>query len=260
MKNIIFISISISISILSNFIFSNETLGLVTKTKGKVEYQKFSDKKFTTKIYKGLGLYGDDRIRTGDNGFSIYRYLDDASSIKILKNSDIRIEGRIKSRSIIKNVEINNGVLNFNIDNQADEYFTIVTPTSVATVKGTEFWLICNGPEGDKFFGVEGEVEIKNIESGRIVMLTEDSQVLSTSNGNILSQNMTNQELEQIQDFEQENGDYDDLDIDTGFDDGSINQDSNSEDSNISSDDENIIRIQLEDSLGNTKEIVIKYK
>ena len=256
MKNIIFIIISI----LSNFIFSNETLGLVTKTKGKVEYQKFSDKKFTTKIYKGLGLYGDDRIRTGDNGFSIYRYLDDASSIKILKNSDIRIEGRIKSRSIIKNVEINNGVLNFNIDNQADEYFTIVTPTSVATVKGTEFWLICNGPEGDKFFGVEGEVEIKNIESGRIVMLTEDSQVLSTSNGNILSQNMTNQELEQIQDFEQENGDYDDLDIDTGFDDGSINQDSNSEDSNISSDDENIIRIQLEDSLGNTKEIVIKYK
>jgi len=256
MKNIIFIIISI----LSNFIFSNETLGLVTKTKGKVEYQKFSDKKFTTNIYKGLGLYGDDRIRTGDNGFSIYRYLDDASSIKILKNSDIRIEGRIKSRSIVKNVEINNGVLNFNIDNQADEYFTVVTPTSVATVKGTEFWLICNGPEGDKFFGVEGEVEIKNIESGRIVMLTEDSQVLSTSNGNILSQNMTNQELEQIQDLEQENGNYDDLDIDTGFDDDSINQDSNSEDSNISSDDENIIRIQLEDPLGNTKEIIIKYK
>ena len=254
MKNIIII-----ISILYNIAFCNETLGLVTKTKGKVEYQKFSDKKFTTNIYKGLGLYGNDRIRTGDNGFSIYRYLDDASSIKILKNSDIRIEGRIKSRSIVKNVEINNGVLNFNIDNQADEYFTIVTPTSVATVKGTEFWLVCNGPEGDKFFGVEGEVEIKNIESGRIVMLTEDTQVLSTSNGNILSQNMSTQELEQIENLEQENGNYDDSDIDTGFDDGSINQDSDTGNSNLS-DSENIIRIQLEDSLGNTKEILIKYK
>ena len=255
MKNITIIIISI----LCNIAFCNETLGLVTKTKGKVEYQKFSDKKFTTNIYKGLGLYGNDRIRTGDNGFSIYRYLDDASSIKILKNSDIRIEGRIKSRSIVKNVEINNGVLNFNIDNQADEYFTIVTPTSVATVKGTEFWLVCNGPEGDKFFGVEGEVEIKNIESGRIVMLTEDTQVLSTSNGNILSQNMSTQELEQIENLEQENGNYDDSDIDTGFDDGSINQDSNTGDSNLS-DSDNIIRIQLEDSLGNTKEIIIKYK
>ena len=243
-----------------NFIFCNETLGLVTKTKGKVEYQKFSDKKFSDNIYKGLGLYGDDRIRTGDNGFSIYRYLDDASSIKILKNSDIRIEGRIKSRSIVKNVEITNGVLNFNIDNQLDEYFTIVTPTSVATVKGTEFWLICNGPEGDKFFGVEGEVEIKNIESGRVVMLTEDTQVLSTSNGSISSQNMSTQEIEQIEDLEQENGNYDDIDIDTGFDDNPSNQDSNTDDSNVSSDSDNIIRIQLEDPLGNTKEIIIKYK
>ena len=148
---------------------------------------------------------------------------------------------------------------NFDIDNQSDEYFTIVTPTSVATVKGTEFWLICNGPEGDKFFGIEGEVEIKNIESGRIVMLTEDTQVLSTSNGNILSQNMSTQELEQIENLEQENGDYDDSDIDTGFDDGSINQDSDTGNSNLS-DSENIIRIQLEDSLGNTKEIINKYK
>lgn len=245
-----------------NFILSNEseTLGLVTKTKGKVEYQKYSEKNFTSDIYKGLGLYGNDRIRTGDNGFSIYRYLDDASSIKILKNSDIRIEGRIKSRSIVKNVEINNGILNFNIDNQADEYFTIVTPTSVATVKGTEFWLICNGPEGDKFLGVEGEVEIKNIESGRIVLLTDDTQVLSTSNGNISTQNLSSQELDQIEELEQENGNYDDLDIDTGFDDSSNTQDNSTSDSNISSESENILRIQLEDSLGNTKEIIIKYK
>ncbi len=254
MKNYIYILI------LTSIIYSNQTIGLVTKTKGKVEYQKFSDKKFTSKYYKGLGLYGNDRIRTGDNGFSIYRYLDDASSIKILKNSDIRIEGRIKSRSIVKNIEINNGLLNFNIDNQEDEYFTIVTPTSVATVKGTEFWLICNGPEGDKFLGVEGEVEVKNIESGRVVLLTEDSRVVSTSNGIITSQNLTSQELEQIQNLDQEDGDYDNSEIDTGFDDESINNENIDSNINFSSDNENVIRIQLEDSLGNIKEIIIKYK
>ena len=239
--------------------YSNQTIGLVTKTKGKVEYQKFSEKKFTSNIYKGLGLYGDDRIRTGENGFSIYRYLDDASSIKILKNSDVRIEGRIKSRSIVKNVEINNGILNFNIDNQADEYFTIVTPTSVATVKGTEFWLICNGPEGDKFLGVEGEVEVKNIESGRVVMLTQDSQVISTGSGTITSQNMTSQDIEQIQNLDQEDGDYDSSDIDTGFDD-TIDTQSIDSDLDVTTNNENVIRIQLEDSQGNIKEIIVKYK
>ena len=158
------------------------------------------------------------------------------------------------------NIEINNGLLNFDIDNQEDEYFTIVTPTSVATVKGTEFWLICNGPEGDKFLGVEGEVEVKNIESGRVVLLTEDSRVVSTSNGIITSQNLTSQELEQIQNLDQEDGDYDNSEIDTGFDDESINDENIDSNLNFSADNENVIRIQLEDSLGNIKEIIIKYK
>ena len=65
-----------------------------------------------------------------------------------------------------------------------------------------DFWLICNGPEGDKFFGVEGTVEIKNIESGRVVLLNEDAIVLSNSNGNILTQNMSTQDLEQIENLD----------------------------------------------------------
>ena len=245
-----------------NTYFSNETLGLVTKSKGEIQYKKFSSDKFTNKFYKGLGLYGDDQIRTGDNGFSIYRYLDDASSIKILKNSDIHIQGRVNSRNIVKNVEVSNGIVNFDIDKQSNGDFTIVTPTSIATVKGTNFWLICNGPEGDKFFGIEGEVEVKNIESGRTIILTEDSMVLSNANGNISSQNISAQDSEQIQDLEQESGSYENLDIDTGFDDNIINENSDSDvssDSDTSSDSEKIIRIQLEDSFGNLKELIIKY-
>jgi len=253
MKNLKF---KIIIFIIFSFFFSKETLGLVTKSKGKVEYKNFSSTTFTKDIYKGLGLYGDDRIRTGDNGFSIYRYLDDASSIKILKNSDVEIQGRVDSRNIVKQVEVNNGILNFNIDKQNLSAFTIVTPTSIATVKGTDFWLICNGPEGDKFFGVEGNVEIKNIESGSIVVLQENSVVVSNSDGDIVIQNISSQELEQIEDLNEESGEYDDLDIDTGSDD-SIDEESD----NLSdSDDDNIIRIQVEDSFGNSKEIIIIYK
>jgi len=252
MKNIfiIFFVLIFSIS------FSKETLGLVTKSKGKVQYQKFDSNKFTSNIQKGLGLYGDDQIRTGDNGFSIYRYLDDASSIKILKNSEVIIQGRVDSRKITKNVEVTNGLLNFNIDQQNDGYFTVVTPTSVATVKGTEFWLICNGVEGDKFLGVEGSVEVKNIESGQKVVLNENSTVVSTSNGSIITQTMTTEDFEQVDDLEDESGEYEDFDIDTET---GINDDLDA-DPNSDTDNSNIIRIELEDSLGNSKEIIIKYK
>ncbi len=253
MKNIF-----INIIILISFCFPKETLGLVTKSKGKVEYQKYDSNKFISSVKKGLGLYGDDQIRTGDNGFSIYRYLDDASSIKILKNSEVIIQGRIDSRNITKNVEVTNGLLNFNIDKQKDGYFTVVTPTSVATVKGTEFWLICNGIEGDKFLGVEGSVEVKNIQSGQKVTLGENSTVVSTASGNIVTQNMTSEDYEQVDDLNDEAGEYEDFDIDTetGFDDSN----EQSEPSDDSDDDSSIIRIEFEDALGNSKEIIIKYK
>ena len=255
MKNLQF-KIIILIVLVSAFSFSKETLGLITKSKGKVEYKNFSENNFTKDVHRGLGLFEDDQIRTGDNGFSIYRYLDDASSIKILKNSDIQIQGRVDSRNIVKQVEVNNGVLNFNIDKQNTSDFTIITPTSVATVKGTDFWLICNGPEGDKFFGVEGDVEIKNIESGSIVVLQENSVVVSNSNGSILVENMSTQDLQEIENLDEESGDYEDTDIDTGSDDNINEELDNTADSN----EENIIRLQFEDSFGNSKEIIIKYK
>ena len=235
--------------------FGKETLGLVTKTKGKVEYQIYSSKKFTKKISKGLGLYSDDRIRTGEDGFSIYRYLDDASSIKILKNSDIQIQGRVNDNKIEKNIQVYNGLLNFNITNQNNDIFTIVTPTSVATVKGTNFWLICNGIEGDKFLGVEGEVEVKNIESGNIVILNESSTVVSSNNGSISTQSMTPEDFQEMEDLDDESGEYEDFDIDTGFNDNNPDSDSNTD-----SDDFSTIRIEFEDSLGNSKEVIIKYK
>ena len=238
-----------------NLAFAKETLGLVTKTKGKVEYQIYSSKKFTKKISKGLGLYSDDRIRTGEDGFSIYRYLDDASSIKILKNSDIQIQGRVSDNNIEKNIEVYNGLLNFNITKQKNDIFTIVTPTSVATVKGTNFWLICNGIEGDKFVGIEGEVEVKNIESGTIVILNESSTVVSSSNGSISTQSMTSEDFQEIEDLENESGEYEDFEIDTGF-----NDENKNSENNLNVNDERIIRIQFEDAFNNSKEIIIKYK
>ena len=90
-------------------------------------------------------------------------------------------------------------------------------------------------------------------------MLGEDSVVISSGDGIIISQNINTQDLEQIQDFQQESGEYEDLDIDTGFDDNSINEDLDSDTNNSSDSEEKIIRIQLEDSFGNLKEIIIKY-
>ena len=66
----------------------------------------------------------------------------------------------------------------------------------------------------------------------------------------------TSQELEEIDNLEEEAGESQDQDIDSGSDD--IEEDIDIETSDM--DEENILKIQFEDSSGNLKEIVIKYK
>ena len=61
---------------------------------------------------------------------------------------------------------------------------------------------------------------------------------------------------ENIENLNEESGEYEDSDIDTGLDD-SINEEL---DGSADSDEENIIRLEFEDSFGNSKEIIIKYK
>ena len=69
---------------------------------------------------------------------------------------------------------------------------------------------------------------------------------------------MTSEDYEQVDDLNDEAGEYEDFDIDTetGFDDSN----EQSEPSDDSDDDSSIIRIEFEDALGNSKEIIIKYK
>ena len=65
----------------------------------------------------------------------------------------------------------------------------------------------------------------------------------------------SDEDLEQIENLDEESGEYEDFDIDTDF--GDSDEGSGE---NLDSDEENIIKIQFEDSFGNLKEIIIKYK
>ena len=62
--------------------------------------------------------------------------------------------------------------------------FVVETPTSVATVKGTVFWLVAS-LTGDKVFGLEGIIELQNTISGDIVMVGINETGTSLINGDV---------------------------------------------------------------------------
>ena len=128
---------------LSSFVISNNGIAMITKTKGAVEYKNNEDGTVLkeTRLKKGLSLYDKDKIVTGSNGFAKYIYLDDGSLIKVHKNAEVYVYGAIDKRSIIKQINVTEGNVKFEVSKQASSDFTVVTPTSVASVKGTDFWL-----------------------------------------------------------------------------------------------------------------------
>jgi len=221
-----------------------QSIAIVSKTKGNVKYKNKKDKTLDKKLKSGLDLYNNDYIRTGKDGFAKYVYLDDGTQIKVHNNSEVYIRGEIDRRSIIKQLKVDEGTVKLEIKKQAVDEFTVITPTSVASVKGTSFWLDCSGGNGDKFYGESGIVTIKNRESGEQRELIKNTVASSLPNGTLNVRKMTQNELKMLDDIEEEAGE----------------SDNSNEGSGNSGSENKEIRIELEDESGNQKTIIINIK
>ena len=83
----------IILSILFTGIYSNESIAVTTKSKGDVKYKKYSDEETTGSLSIGSELFNDDFIKTGLDGFVKFSYLDDGTTIKVHKNSELYVRG-----------------------------------------------------------------------------------------------------------------------------------------------------------------------
>ena len=190
---------------LSSF-FASETIGVVMKHKGDVDYIPYDKNKQNKKINISESLFNQDLIKTGKDGFTKFVYLDDGSAIKIHKDSEVYIQGDIDKRKIIKQINISTGKLKLDVENQQLAEFKIITPTSVASIKGTRFWVDVNGKKGDVFHGLSGIVEITNNITGNKIELTENTTATSLPDGTLEIKKTINRELIQLEVLEEEVG------------------------------------------------------
>ena len=225
-------------------LFSASSLAIVSKTKGNVKHKKKTQKQLgAAKI--GMELYNNDYLQTGQNGFAKYVYLDDGTQIKVHNNSEVYIRGEVERRSIIKQLKVDEGTVKFDVKRQSIDEFTVITPTSVASVKGTSFWIDCNGENGDQFFGESGSVVIRNRESGEKRELTKNKVANSLPDGTLKVREITPKELEMLEKRESDAGESEN------------NQEDNQSNSS-SEDNQDEIKIELQDASGNQKSITIK--
>ena len=217
----------INILLISSILFPSSKVAIAIKTKGDVSI-----------IYKGLNsaqvlkpgspLSHQDKIKTGKNGYIALMYLDDKTVVKMLGNSDLTIMGDRSGNKINKSLDIKYGRVAANVKPQKGREFRISTPTSVASVKGTEFTIQSDPSTGDSFTLIEGLIEVTNSISGESTEVQEGETATSTPDGSLDVAETTN----------------DDLD---GFEEASIEPPTQE------------LRFEVEDENGNIKEILIKF-
>ena len=174
-------------------------------------------------------------------------YLDDGSAIKIHKNSEVYIQGNVSKRKIIKQINISTGKLKLDIKSQQITEFKIVTPTSVASIKGTRFWIDVNGKKGDIFHGLSGIVEITNNITGKKIELLENTTATSLPDGTLTIKKTINKELIKLETLEEEVGEP-------------INDMPNNNPEDDSGSQEYWFEETSEDAAANTNQIIIKLK
>ena len=189
MKSFILIAVLIGILVPEE----NKLIAVTTKAKGDVTFRSWDSEDFND--LKPAEILNDgDHIQTGSDGFGALVYLDDKSTIKVKENTNFDVIGTRSKEGISKRIKINTGTIKAKIKKGKAGGFVIETPTSVATVKGTEFWLVA-ALDGDKVFGLEGIVELTNTVSGDVVTVGADETGISLATGEI---NVTSTAPEEI--------------------------------------------------------------
>ena len=217
----------INFFLISSILFPSSKVAIAIKTKGDVSV-----------VYKGLNsaqvlkpgspLSHQDKIKTGKNGFIALMYLDDKTVVKMLGNSDLTIMGDRSGNKINKSLDIKYGKIAANVKPQKGKEFRISTPTSVASVKGTEFAIQSDPSSGDSFTLIEGLIQVTNSITGESTQVQEGETAISTPDGSLDVAETTS----------------DDLD---GFEEASMELPTQE------------LRFEVEDENGNIKEILIKF-
>ena len=173
------------------FIFSllvgGDRIAVATKVIGSVEYVRGKD--FAKSVKKGHIIESGDKITTAKGGFVALIFIDDKSALKVKENSEVIISGNKNNRAIAKRIGLKGGTIRAQVGKKQNRDFIVQTTVSVASVKGTDFWVVSDNNNGDSVIGMEGVIQLTNKRSGDKIDIPSGITGLSTKDGQLQSFN-----------------------------------------------------------------------
>ena len=214
--------------LMSTLLIGSSKVAVAIKVKGKVSIIPV-ETKVKKSLKPGTPLSDQDKIMTAKGAFVALMYLDDKSVVKMMGNSDLVVAGNRSSAGINKSLDISYGKITANIVQQKGREFRIATPTSVASVKGTELAITSDPAMGDSFMLLEGLIEVTNSITGESTEVSPGETAVSTPEGSLDVHETTTDDM-------------------AGFEEAEVEIPTQE------------LRFEVEDADGNIKEIIIQYQ
>ena len=214
--------------LMSTLLMGSSKVAVAIKVKGKVSIIPV-ETKVKKSLKPGTPLSDQDKIMTAKGAFVALMYLDDKSVVKMMGNSDLVVAGNRSSAGINKSLDISYGKITANIVQQKGREFRIATPTSVASVKGTELAITSDPAMGDSFMLLEGLIEVTNSITGESTEVSPGETAVSTPEGSLDVHETTTDDM-------------------AGFEEAEVEIPTQE------------LRFEVEDADGNIKEIIIQYQ
>ncbi len=172
-------------------IAKESSVALALKVNGDVELNRAENTSF---LSLGQQLFNNDIITTGEDSFTAIKFIDGSSLLKLFPQSVLVIDSEKKDKKLNKKNKLNLGELWSKVTRNTGAY-ELETPTTVVSVKGTEFIVSVNDKGHTYLYTLEGKVNIRNKADGNSEDIEAGYKAFSSGNGEIIVSEYDPEEL-----------------------------------------------------------------
>jgi hypothetical protein len=158
---------------------AQESIAISLKVKGNVELTR-ADKQ--DKLTIGAELYNGDQLESGEEAFAALKFIDGSSIVRLFPLSILTIYTESDSRKLNKRAKLDLGELWTRVESGSGS-FEVETPTTVVSVKGTQFLLAVGNDGSTTLYTVKGQVELKNKNDQETALVGEGEKAFSLGSG-----------------------------------------------------------------------------
>ncbi len=142
----------------------------------RADREEFVPLKMDDRVYPG------DRIVCSEGGYASLIFADSAVELKLYPDTDLTMQGQRTSGSILKRIFLPIGQLLTKVTRGDME---VVTPTSVASVKGTEWWTFVDATTLTQIIVIEGRVQVEHRATDETEIVTGGTTAVTTPEGEL---------------------------------------------------------------------------